>query len=107
MIATSANAVQELLGWMFVISTVGCWIIWHVSRIRRTNLHQFEQAWQQKFEPNRPNVPHAPQWTETDAQTAVDDEYWRFMHQLPDDHLPANAAAWGPSTGPQDWTRRR
>lgn len=100
------NAVQELLGWLFVVSTVGCFVMWHVSRIRRRNVDQFERAWQRKFEPNKPNVPAAPQWAETDAEAIVDAEYLRLMQAMPDDHLPANAAAWGPSTGPQDWRRR-
>lgn len=92
------NAVQELLGWMFVISTVGCWIIWHVSRIRRTNLEQFEQAWQQRFEPNRPNVPDAPQWDDGDL-SILDDEYARLMGHLPDDHLPSDWRKWGDKAG--------
>ena len=79
---------------MFVISAVGSWVIYHVSRIRRQNLDQFEQAWQQHFEPNRPNVPEAPRWKEDEEDLIVDQEYLRLMQGLPDDHFPSNQRMW-------------
>lgn len=92
------EAVLTVMGWFFVITCVGSYIVYHVARIRRANLDHFEQAWQRRFEPNRPNVPEAPQWN--DAQPSLlDHEYLRLMEHLPDDHLPADWRQWGDKAG--------
>lgn len=92
------QVVLDFLGWMFVVSCVGAFIVWRVSLIRADNEARFDQQWQQRFEPNRPNVGERPQWGDDDP-TWVDDEYVRLMQALPDDHLPADWRDWGDKAG--------
>ena len=103
MTAANVNAVQELLGWLFVVTVVGCYGLWRLHEYRRPRRERFETEWQRRFEPNRANVPNHPQWTED--QELIDAEYVRLMHDLPDDHLPADWRAWGDKSGARKATR--
>ena len=95
----TTNAVQELLGWLFVVTVVGSWVMWRLHEYRRPRRERFEAEWQRRFEPNRPNAGERPQWGDDDAEHWVDAEFVRLMQSLPDDHLPADARDWGDKAG--------
>jgi hypothetical protein len=92
------QAVLELLGWLFVATIVGSYIVWRVYEYRRPRRERFEAEWQARFEPNRPNAGERPQWGDNEP-TWVDAEFVRLMQALPDDHLPADAREWGDKAG--------
>lgn len=98
-LAADVNAVQQLLGWLVVLTTVGCWVIWRVYEVRKPRRERFEAEWQRRFEPNRQWVPEHRQWTEADAQAKIDADYVRLMQELPDDHLPSDWRKWGNKAG--------
>ena len=94
MTATNVQAVQELLGWLFVVTTVGSYAIWRLHEYRKPRRARFEAEWQARFEPNRPHAGERPQWADDAAEHVVDAEYLRLMHELPDDWRE-----WGDKAG--------
>jgi len=97
MIGAAVHNAQAILGWAFVIIVVGCWLIWRYYERVKPRRAEFERQWQQRFEPNLPNVAAYP--SRADGTAIVDDEYLRLMHDLPDDHLPADWRDWTPRAG--------
>jgi hypothetical protein len=99
MFAADVDAIHQLLGWLFVLTVTGCFLIWRYAETVRPKRDRFEKEWQRRFEPNRPHVPPYRQWTEADAQLKIDETYMRLMHELPDDHLPGDWRQWGDKAG--------
>lgn len=91
------EAVLHVMGWFFVILVTGAYVIYHYTRIRNANEAEFERQWQQKFEPNLPNVPLYPPHNEEFHY--VDSEFLRLMETLPNDHLPEDWRDWGDKAG--------
>lgn len=94
MIAAAVDNVHQILGWLFVVTVVGCWLIWRYHERVKPRRDEFERQWQQRFEPNLPNVSAYPPRNEQRAW--VDDEYVRLIGSLPDDHLPPDWRDWTP-----------
>ena len=60
MIGAAVHNAQAILGWAFVIIVVGCWLIWRYYERVKPRRAEFERQWQQRFEPNLPNVAAYP-----------------------------------------------
>lgn len=93
------ETVVTAMGWFFVATVVGCYLIWRYYEHVKPRRERFDAEWQRRFEPNRQWVPEHRQWTEDDEQQVVDAEYVRLMQRPPDDHMPSDWRCWGDKAG--------